>query len=455
MKKSVLGIILLTFVAGVACTSKVKKLEKESAVIKLNDDQRMAWWRDAHLGMFIHWGAYAVPGGERNGKVCGGGAEWIMDKLDYTIEDYEKEVVDQFNPVNFDADAWVRIAKDAGMKYIVLTSKHHDGFCMWDSKVSDYTVVKRTEFGRDVIEELAEACKKQDIVFCFYYSITDWHHPEAQSIFYPHYNVGQKDQTKSNPDFPKYYENYLKPQIKELLTSYGDVGVVWFDGEWIADYTTEMGKDLYKTIREIQPNTIVNNRVDKGRNGMKGINVEGSYAGDFGTPEKEVPATGIDSDWEACFTMNGSWGYKPSDINWKSDTMLIQSFVDIVSKGGNFLLNVGPDETGLFPQQSIDILASMGKWNKVNGEAVYGAKASPVDRPEWGRYTSKEGVVYAHIFDWPENGKLQIDEQLNVKKATLLADANKELEVDASTIYLPESAPDGIVTVVKLKLVAE
>lgn len=455
MKNVILALVILAALLGTSCSQKAKKEqkgEKVTTVVNLNDDERMEWWRDASFGMFIHWGPYAVPGGERNGEVCGGGAEWIMDKLDYTIEDYEKEVVDQFNPVNFDADAWVSVAKDAGMKYIVITSKHHDGFCMWDSEISDYNIVKRTEFGRDVIKELAEACKKQDIVFCFYHSITDWHHPNAQSIFYPHYNVGQKDQTKSNPDFPKYFENYLKPQVKELLTNYGDVGVVWFDGEWISDYTTEMGKDMYKMIMELQPQTIVNNRVDKGRNGMEGMNVEGNFAGDFGTPEKEVPATGIASDWEACFTMNGSWGYKPSDKKWKSDLKLIQSFVDIVSKGGNFLLNVGPDGTGLFPQESIDILASMGKWNRVNGESVYAAKASPYDRPEWGRYTSKDGVIYAHVFDWPEDGKLVLNENINVKNASFLADTSIKVELEGKTIVLPKDAPDEFVTVIKLEL---
>ncbi|WP_347840847.1 alpha-L-fucosidase [uncultured Draconibacterium sp.] len=452
MKRSILLIAIVFALLGTACTQKPKETKKsEKEVVKLTDDERMAWWRDARFGMFIHWGPYAVPGGERNGKVCGGGAEWIMDKLDYTIEDYEKEVVDVFEPVNFDADEWVGIAKDAGMKYIVLTSKHHDGFAMWNSKISDYNIVKRTDFGRDVVKELAEACRKEDIVFCFYHSITDWHHPQAQSIFYPHYNVGQKDQTKSNPEFPKYFENYLKPQVRELLTNYGDIGVVWFDGEWIADYTTEMGKEMYEMIMELQPNTIVNNRVDKGRNGMAGMNVEGNFAGDFGTPEKEVPATGIDSDWEACFTMNGSWGYKPSDKKWKSDEKLIHSLIDIVSKGGNFLLNVGPDGLGVIPTESIEILASMGDWMDANSESIYGCKASPVNRPEWGRYTSKDKVVYAHVFDWPEDGKLMIDEKLKVKKANLV-DGGKKLKVDGSIVVLPKNAPDNIASVIKLEL---
>jgi alpha-L-fucosidase len=449
MKKLFLHFLIIIFSANFSFAQEAQQ--------PLNDDERMAWWRDASFGMFIHWGAYAVPGGARNGEVCRGGAEWIMDKLDYTIEDYEKDVVAKFNPVKFNADEWVAMAKDAGMKYIVLTSKHHDGFCLWDSEITDYDIMEASPFQRDIVSELAEACERGGIKFCFYHSIVDWHHPQAQAPLYPNYNAGQKDQSVVNPEFPKYYENYLKPQVKELLTNYGDIGVVWFDGDWIADYTTEMGKEFYDYIREIQPNTIVNNRVDKGRMGMEGMDKAGEFAGDFGTPEQEIPATGIDSDWESCMTMNGSWGYKPSDSNWKSSETLIHNLIDIVSKGGNFLLNIGPDPQGLFPPESVERLADMGKWTKVNGASIYGAKASPFDRPEWGRYTSKRGIIYAHVFDWPESGEIVIDKSVKVTKAYLLADSGKQLEIKTSregdSILLPEDAPDGIATVIKLEVI--
>lgn len=449
-------LILLSFLLlSTGCTSKPAEATKVAEVKPLNDEERMAWWRDAGFGLFIHWGAYAIPGGERNGEICGGGAEWVMDKLDYTIEDYEK-VVAEFNPVKFDADAWVAMAKNAGMKYIVLTSKHHDGFCLWDSEITDYDIMEASPFKRDIVKELSEACAKEDIRFCFYHSIVDWHHPQAQAPLYPNYNAGQKDQSVVNPEFPSYYENYLKPQVKELLTNYGDIGVVWFDGDWIADYTTEMGKEFYDFIREIQPNTIINNRVDKGRMGMEGLDMEGDFAGDFGTPEQEIPATGIDSDWESCMTMNGSWGYKPSDENWKSSTVLIQNLVDIVSKGGNFLLNVGPDAEGLFPPQSVERLAAMGEWTSVNGESIYGAAASPFDRPAWGRYTSKPGLLYAHVFAMPEGGMIQLDESVKVGRATLLAVGSSELEVRdtelGAHIVLPDELPDASATVIKIEL---
>lgn len=456
MKKIITLLLLLLFImnAGVSQMASTTK--------KLSDDERMSWWRDAKFGMFIHWGVYSIPGGERDGKICGGGAEWIMDKLDYTIEEYEKFPA-MFNPVNFDADAWVSMAKDAGMKYIVITSKHHDGFALWDSKVSDYDIMDSSPFKRDIIKEIAEACKKQDIKFCFYHSIVDWHHPQAQGNLFPNYNAGQKDQTVVNPEFPEYFKNYLKPQVTELLTNYGDIGVVWFDGDWIADYTTEMGKEFYDFIREIQPNTIINNRVDKGRMGMEGMDMEGDFAGDFGTPEQEIPATGIDSDWESCMTMNGSWGYKPSDKKWKSSEKLIQNLIDIVSKGGNFLLNIGPDGKGSFPPESIERLKAMGQWTKVNGEAIYGASASPYDRPEWGRYTTKDGYIYAHVFDWPKDGKLVINENIRLKRASLLVGENTKLKAGHTssglTVYLPENAPDNapdnVATVIKLELLSD
>ena len=452
-------IIKKSLVVGLLAVLQVTSsfAQEKSDVKKLDDDQRMEWWRDSKFGMFIHWGAYSIIGGERGTQIAGGGAEWAMDKLDYTIEDYEK-VPEMFNPTMFDADAWVTMAKNAGMKYIVITAKHHEGFALWDSKVSDYDVIDKAPFKRDVIKELSEACKKQGIKFCFYYSIVDWHHPQAQGNLYPNYNISQHDDpTVVNPKFPKYYKNYMKPQVKELLTNYGDVGVVWFDGDWISDYTTEMGKDLYSYIRDIQPNTIVNNRVDKGRTGMDGMNNNpGQFAGDFGTPEQEIPDTGIDSDWEACMTMNGSWGYKPSDTDWKSSEDLIQKLVDIVSKGGNFLLNIGPDGFGRFPSESIRRLNAMGEWTQKNGEAIYGASASPYAKPKWGRYTKKDGVLYAHVFDWPETGTLKLHKDIKVKKATVLTDSKTALKSLATSrevvLEVPMLAPDATVSVIKIEL---
>ncbi len=232
----------------------------------LTKDERMAWWREARLGLFIHWGLYAVPAGTYKGERVNGIGEWIMNNGKIPVAEYEK-FAEQFNPVGFNADEWVRLAKNAGMKYIVITSKHHDGFAMYGSKVSKYNIVDATPFKRDPMKELAAACKKEGIKLCFYHSIMDWHHPDAQAPFYPNYN----DTSKSNPNFDRYVENYMKPQLAELLTNYGPIGVLWFDGEWVKDWTEPQGKALYAYVRSLQPTILINNRVGKGRQGMEGL----------------------------------------------------------------------------------------------------------------------------------------------------------------------------------------
>jgi alpha-L-fucosidase len=418
-------------------------------------DARMAWWEEARFGMFIHWGLYAVPAGEYKGEKVKGIGEWIMNSQQIPISEYE-QFAPQFNPVKFNADEWVQLAKDAGMKYIVITSKHHDGFCLWDSKYTDWDIMDATPFKRDILKELAAACEKEGIRLCFYHSIMDWHHPDAQAIFEPNYNQW-RDSEKVNPNFDRYLDEYMKPQLKELLKGYGDIGVIWFDGEWVPDYTSDMGKDVYNYLRNIKPDLIINNRVDKGRQGMQGMNAEGDFAGDFGTPEKEIPATGMPGvKWESCLTMNDTWGYKHFDHNWKSDTTLIRDLIDIASKGGNLLLNVGPTAEGIIPVPSADRLRAMGSWLKVNGEAIYGADASPVEMPAWGRYTVKGNRVYAHVFDWPADGKLTVEGIDGIQKAWLLAnDTRIPISVgenlEQQNLQLPLERPDRIATVIVLE----
>ena len=422
----------------------------------ITKDERMQWWRDAKFGMFIHWGIYSIPAGEWDGKQISGLGEWIMEGAKIPVSEYES-LAKQFNPVKFDADEFVRIAKDAGMKYIVITSKHHDGFCLWDSKVTDYDIIDATPFKRDILKELSKACKKQGIKLCFYHSIMDWHHPDAQAPFYPNYN----DSSKSNPNFSRYVANYLKPQIKELINNYGPLGVLWFDGEWVKDWTEPMGKDMYNYVRALQPNIIINNRVGKGRKGMEGLSKEDQeYSGDFGTPEQQIPATGLPGvDWESCMTINGTWGYKSYDHNWKSSENLLQKLADIASKGGNFLLNVGPTSEGLIPEESVERLEAMGKWMKINSESIYGTTASPIGALPWGRCTAKPGKLYLHVFDWPTNDELEVQGIKNkVTKAYLLADKKKtKLPIqseneDKIVISVPADAPDEINTVIVLEI---
>ncbi len=440
----------------VGCTQTPQEQSTDPVVeseVEVTD--KMQWWRDARFGMFIHWGPYAVPAGEHGGeRTPNNNAEWIMHHLNIPIAEYEA-YARQFNPVKFDAKAWVDIAKEAGMKYIVITSKHHDGFCLWDSEVTEYDIMDTSPFGRDILQELDEACKEAGITLCFYHSIMDWHHPDAQAMWEPNYNQAawENREPNVNPNFRRYFDDYMMPQVKELITKY-NVGVMWFDGEWIPDYTTEMGKEVYNTLTDMQPNLIINNRVDKGRQGMQGMNREGEFAGDFGTPEQEIPATGLSGvDWESCMTMNDTWGYKHFDDNWKSAETLVQNLVDIASKGGNYLLNVGPTAEGLIPAPSVERLRAMGEWIGVNGASIYGTQASPYEKPSWGRYTQKDNTIYAHVFDWPEGGKLTLENAtLPVKNAYLLAEPDTTIEVVDGTLTLPASAKMDFDTVIALEI---
>ena len=379
MKKH-LYFMMLGVATFISCTNTGKEARvpssEEIATDFMNEEPeafnaRMQWWRDAGLGMFIHWGAYAVPGEIYKGEETEGTGEWIMNNAKIPVQDYE-EFVKQFNPVDFNADEWVSLAKDAGMQYIVITSKHHDGFCLWDSEVSMYDIMDASPFKRDILAELKEACEKDGIKLCFYHSIMDWHHPDAQAPHYPDYNT----RDKSNPQFDLYRTLYLKPQIKELVQKYQPY-VLWYDGEWIPEWTHEDGIDLYNFTRSFKPDILVNNRVDKGRRGMQGMNAEDQhYAGDFGTPEQEILEGTASFDWESCMTMNDTWGFRKTDDHWKSSELLIHNIVDIAAKGGNYLLNVGPTPEGRIPEPSIERLREIGEWMSVNGEVVYQSRGT-------------------------------------------------------------------------------
>ena len=413
-------------------------------------DARMSWWRDARFGLFIHWGLYAVPAGEWNGKTSHG--EWIRTTAQIPLEEYDK-FIHNFNPVKFNADEWVRMAKDAGMKYIVITSKHHDGFQLFDSKQSDFNVM-HTPFKRDVLKELADACRKQGIKMCWYHSIMDWHHPD-----YIPRREWEKTRSTEGADFKRYFA-YMKAQLKELLTNYGDISVLWFDGEWENTWNTDYGKELYNYVRSLQPNIIINNRVGAGRSGMEGFTKDGEFSGDFGTPEQTIPSTGLPGvDWETCMTMNDHWGYNKNDKNWKSVKEILQMLADIASKGGNYLLNVGPTAEGVFPPESVERLKEIGKWMKLNGESIYGTTASPFPKLEWGRVTKKSNGtntrLYLHVFNWPADGKLILPGILNdTEQSFLLAAPQKKLDVsrkeDALIISVPAAAPDSINSVIVL-----
>ena len=413
-------------------------------------DARMAWWRDARFGMFIHWGLYALPAGEWNGQPVAGIGEWIMDRANIPVKDYEA-LAKQFNPARFNAAEWVRIAKDAGAKYIVITSKHHDGFCLFATETTDWDVVDATPYGKDLLAPLAAECRKQGLKFCTYYSIMDWHHPAQYRGSEKHYNP-----TKMHEGRKTEYMDYMKAQMKDLLRSC-DPEVLWFDGEWPDWYTEPDARELYAYLRKLKPQLIINNRIGKGRKGMDGLSGE-KYAGDFGTPEQQIPATGIPGvDWESCMTMNDTWGFKKNDHNWKSVETLTRNLIDIASKGGNYLLNVGPTAAGEIPAASVERLAGIGQWMKANGESIYATKASPFAKTPWGRCTQKsldgKTRLYLHVFDWPADGKLVVPAKGKPAGARLLAGGARldaAAEDGAVTITLPQKAPSKIATVVVL-----
>jgi alpha-L-fucosidase len=399
-------------------------------------DQRMAWWREARFGMFIHWGVYSVPAGIYQGKQIDGIGEWIMNRAKIPVAEY-REYAKQFNPVKYDPDAWVRLAKKAGMKYIVITSKHHDGFALFDSQASDWNVVKATPYGKDLLKPLAEACRKHGIKLGFYYSqAQDWNNPGGAAA------GGHWDKAQDG-DMDDYIRNVAVPQVKEILSNYGPIAIIWWDTP------VDMNKqraEMFLPLLKLQPGIIQNNRLG------------GGYRGDTETPEQRIPATGYpDRDWETCMTINDTWGYKSYDHNWKSTEKLLRNLIDIVSKGGNYLLNVGPTSAGEIPQESVKRLEEMGQWMDVNGQAIYGTTASPFKKLAWGRCTQKPGKLFLHVFDWPQGELIVPGLKNKVTKAYLLSDTERKPLAVSQTdeniaIKVPEQAPDKIASVVVLEI---
>ncbi len=402
-------------------------------------DGRMAWWRQARFGMFIHWGVYSVPAGTYKGKQIDGIGEWIMLRGRIPVAEY-KAYAKQFNPVKYDPDSWVRLAKEAGMKYIVITSKHHDGFALFDSKVTDWDIVDATPYGKDLLKPLAEACRKHGIKLGFYYSqAQDWNHPGGAA------SGGKKWDPAQEGSMDEYIKKIAVPQVKEILTNYGDIAVLWWDTP--RDMNEERA-DMLQPLISLQPGIITNNRLG------------GGYQGDCSTPEQHIPATGLDSDWEACMTMNRTWGFKSYDHDWKSTETLIRNLVDIASKGGNYLLNVGPTSEGEIPQPSIERLKAIGQWMKIYGSSIYETSASPFARLEWGRCTKKTFIngatLYLHVFDWPADGKLIVPGLKNEVKQTFLMGNLEKLKTSTDQngviVHLPAKPLDAIDTVVVLKV---
>ena len=392
----------------------------------------MVWWHEAKFGLFVHFGLYSIPGNT---------SEWHMRQLKQSIAEYSK-YAQEFNPTNFNADEWAGVARDAGMKYMVIVTKHHDGFALFKSEASSYNMVDATPFKRDIIKELADACPKNNIRFGVYYSLmADWGHPGG-GIGCPPWDPAQEGSME------KYFDNIAYPQVQELLTKYGPIAELWFDTDGPERPTADQAARISSLIKRSQPQVIVNDRVIRG---------------DFSVAERKFPAQVNPRNWEGCdLIIEGSWGYwrnyRPQDV--KPLSYLIRTLVDVVSKGGNMLYDVGPKPDGTFPQDSIDRLKDIGKWLKVNGESIYGTTASPLDYLPWGRCTRKQSTLYLHVFDWPANGTINVPIANKVSKAYMLGDQNKKpLKVRRKegqvAISLPRVASDSVDSVIVVQIVGE
>ncbi|KQL52929.1 alpha-L-fucosidase [Heyndrickxia shackletonii] len=420
-------------------------------------EERVKWFMEDRFGLFIHWGLYSIPAR----------GEWIRNNERLSVEDYQP-YFEEFNPIFYNPREWAKAAKAAGQKYAVLTAKHHDGFCLFDSKLTDYKATN-TPAGRDLIKEYTEAFREEGLKVGLYYSIIDWHHPDYPAYGDRHHPMRDHEDFKNfTGDFSRYI-SYFHGQVKELLTNYGKIDILWFDFSY-DDMSGEKWRatELVKMIRSIQPDVLIDNRL--------GGNILAAepeiYAGDFYSPEQIIPVGGIVNSvakpipWEACITLNDHWGYHSKDVNYKSPQQVIRTLVECVSKNGNLLLNVGPNAKGEIPQQSLEILKEVGKWMKQNGASIYGCHASSLPKPEWGRYTQKGNYLYAHVYDRGIGPIYFQGLKGKIKKARLLADGSELIvevpwmaeqysDVQNGAFITLQGArlPDEMDTVIELELV--
>ena len=442
MKRTKGAVVILVGVVGLLAGTNMLA-QNRSQEAPASADERLQWFQHDKFGLFIHFGPYSVLAGEWQGRSVpvGTEAEWIMQRFNIPVKDY-REVARQLNPVKFNADDWVGLAKAAGMKYLVITAKHHDGFAMYHSQVSPYNIVDWTPFKRDLLKELSEACRKQGIRFCFYYSQReDWDDPDGYG------NNWDYDRSKKN--FDRYLEIKSKPQLRELLTNYGPVGLVWFDRGLD---TRQQAEDFVELVRGLQPLCLIDGRV-----GSYNQDLMGDYQD---MSDQGMPVGGIEEPWETPQILNATWGYSKFDQDWKPPAVVIHLLVEAVSKGGNYLLNVGPMPDGAMPPAAVATLRKVGAWMQQNGESIYGTTASPLPEYPWGRTTVKGEKVYLHVFSWPADNVLRVSQLGNnqVKAAHLLVRPAEKLAISHNQgvvlISLPAQIPDVNDTVVVLEMAA-
>jgi len=390
-------------------------------------------FRDMKFGMFVHWGPVTLRGTEIG---------WSRGNQ-VPVEDYDN-LYKKFDPVLFDADEWIKTAKDAGMKYFVITTRHHDGFSLWDTKYSDYNIMN-TPYGKDVLQQLKEACDKYGVVFGTYYSICDWYNP-----YYPLSHVKGLD--KPDADMAKFYK-FLKNQTKELIENY-HTRILWFDGEWEKPWTHKLGQDFYKYLKGLDSTVLINNRVDKGRKGMEGITVSKKFAGDFDTPEQQIGAYNIETPWESCITICKQWSWKPND-KLKSYNEVLRTLLKTVGGGGNLLLNVSPMLDGRMEMRQVDRLKQVGDWLKKYGESVYGTTGGPYKPSDMLTSTRKGNKIYLHIFK-VEGDELMLPLSDKVKVKSLMIMNGDELEFHHKKgmliFKLPKEKRDEVVTTLVMVL---
>ncbi len=424
--------ILCVIVATLVLTPGVDRAQSPPPATPLA--RSLAQWQDMRFGLFLHWGPVSLTGREIGWSR---GAPTPVNEYD--------ELYLRFNPQQFSADDWARAAKAAGMKYVVLTAKHHDGFCLWDTKTTDYNVMK-SPFGRDVVRELADACRRQGLVFGVYYSILDWHHPD-----YPLGSPAGKTR-KMGANMDRYVE-YLKRQVSELVTNYGPLGILWFDGEWEEPWTPERGADLYSFLRRLRGSLIINNRVSKPRAGTEGTSATLRFSGDYDTPEQRIGTFDMDRPWETCMTIGEQWAWKPDDA-LKPLAECVRTLVTTAGGNGNLLLNVGPMPDGRIEPRQVERLRNIGAWLSVNGESVYGTRGGPFKPGAWGVSTRRGNRIYLHVFTWEGDSRRLPPIAARVAEARVVGGGPVTFSqtVDALVIRVAADRRDPTDTVIRLDL---